>query len=753
MSQAPYEIIEQIGEGGMCLVYKAQMRPSGQIVALKVLKEELASSAIQCKRFIREAKVCISLRYPSIMQAFSVGQHDGKPCMVLEYIEGQSLRERLDSGLHLIEGLEMLMSVIDALSFAHNRGITHRDLKPANVMITRGGSVKVADWGLARLTDEATVLTKTGMLLGTPAYMAPEQIKGGDITHKVDLYALGVMLFELTTGRLPYKANNAAELLSSHLNAKVPSIKEHHHTAHPALAKITKRMMAKAPEERPDALEVGKTIGLVVRELREKNKSEDIATTVGRDNESPQVAPSQSWRLLAAPIFLALFLIFFFIHSAQKQSENRPLEEIATFKEIRFQKCDELLLRYRGPTHGMCQVHLVASNSGHPIGSGTFSFDLANSKAITDTIREARVEIPVAITKKTEIAITGACQPFETSQEPNSAIDRLLKPIDEVDEKKLFSLLKYLFQRRNELHRQRTYIKENNYAWGNKYREVQQEFTKDAEKKIRVLLGSAFVDSYSQTLRKIDKKRTFAGTPFAERLERMLLFDNSVSERHNIILPWGYTNSLFNYEFGQVKSKDLLTEPKGSPLSEKWHKAFEIDFQERVGKFRRWLWMAPEKFVRKSRNSAAEAVLFAPLRDEGMLEDKGATFKDELTANPSDMQWTIRRNVEIKREEGKEWPPDEARLEFVTRLFAKDFFVRIRLGKRCLPITVINTSMVHTTHKIYSSSSAIYVSIPLDPMLLDEGANELTLTVEGPPYNVEIVNPMVFHCLRLFTRS
>ena len=792
----------------MCVVHKAQMLTSRQKVAIKVLKPDLATSETQCKRFLREAKVCMTLRHPSIVQVLSTSELDGLPALVMEFVEGETLREKLKGGLDLVSGLEMMRSVVDALYFAHCKGVIHRDLKPGNILITNDGEVKVADWGLARLSDSGTALTKTGMLLGTPAYMAPEQITGKEITPQTDLYALGVMLFELATSRLPFNADNATDLLTSHLNAKVPSIKEFLHTAPPPLVAITRKLMSKEPDERPqNADEIGPVIDEIITMLRSGNSQDILETAAGANALSRKVVDDQSAKMANAPsvqrsngpadrahsdnaandrasngnaanhsqrniaLFLPLVLLVLLvilviytlsanwgklglpnwgIQSAPSQKGQNGENCRAIFREVAQSKCDELTLRYSGPALGVCRVHLVDGVYGTEIGTGSYTLDLANSEAITASTRRVKLALPVAIVRKAVVAVTGSCQPYEATIDPTDAITELLRPLDELEPKKLQSLLRSLFKMRNELQEKWSEMRKGKFGWESEYSELQFSYNQKAEKIITSELGAKFVMDLSQALPKLIKAKPLSGSQLTKRFEKLMYFDNAVCERRNIQLPWGFALELFDYEFGQIKVQNLLNTPPGSKETKDWHKAFEIDFQERVGKYRRWLWMAPERFVLAGRKSAVEAVIVAPMRDEGMLQEKGATFKDELTSDPNNQFWVVKRDVDIKP--GNNWPPDEARLEFVTRLFAKDFFVKVHIGSKCQPITVINTSTIKSKFGIHSSSSALYVSIPIDTSVLEKGRVTLEIRVEGPPYDVKIVNPMVFHCMRLLVK-
>jgi len=202
------ELYELLGQGGMGVVYKARQRQLGRLVALKILPREASQDAAFVERFAREARALAQLDHPNIVRVHDHGEAQGYPYLVMEYVDGQNLRQRLRAGgLAPREALRLVPQICDALQYAHDEGVVHRDIKPENILLTREGRVKVADFGLARLTGEpegGLALTRAGETVGTPHYMAPEQLeRPREVDHRADIYALGVVFYELLTGTLP----------------------------------------------------------------------------------------------------------------------------------------------------------------------------------------------------------------------------------------------------------------------------------------------------------------------------------------------------------------------------------------------------------------------------------------------------------------------------------------------------------------------------------------------------------------------
>jgi serine/threonine protein kinase len=210
-----YRILSLLGRGGMATVYRASDAKMGRDVAVKVLPPEMALGGAYLARFEREAKAIAALDHPFIVPVFDFGEEDGFSYMVMPLIAGGSLDARIEAArsagrfLPLVEVGRILGEVSSALSYAHERGLVHRDLKPSNVLIDDEGRCRLADFGIARMLNETTKITQSGVVMGTPRYMSPEQALGGAIDERTDIYSLGVMLFELLTNAAPFEAEGA----------------------------------------------------------------------------------------------------------------------------------------------------------------------------------------------------------------------------------------------------------------------------------------------------------------------------------------------------------------------------------------------------------------------------------------------------------------------------------------------------------------------------------------------------------------
>src|SRR5579872_180002 len=255
-----FEIIELIGAGGMGEVYRARDSSLRRDVAVKALKAGAGLDADSLRRFDQEARLVGMLNHPNILAIHDVGVQDDSPYVVSELLEGETLRERLRSGpLAPRRAIDFAMQVARGLAVAHDKGITHRDLKPDNLFLTKDGRVKILDFGLAKLAEERLSdapandnipVTGTGIVMGTPGYMAPEQITGQPASPKTDIFAFGVVLFEMLTNQRPFRGDTVAEVISATLRDKAPDLSPLDPKLPSGLAQIVRHCLEKRPEDR-----------------------------------------------------------------------------------------------------------------------------------------------------------------------------------------------------------------------------------------------------------------------------------------------------------------------------------------------------------------------------------------------------------------------------------------------------------------------------------------------------------------------
>src|SRR5579863_2841316 len=261
----PYEIVAPLGVGGMGEVYRARDSRLKREVALKVLPLAVSRDPDRLRRFEQEALATAAMNHPNILAVFDIGTHEGSPYVVTELLEGETLRQKIQSGpVPVRKATEYALQIAQGLAAAHDKGIVHRDLKPENIFLTKDGRVKILDFGLAKtargkseangagqtLTSAAVSLTEAGHVLGTAGYMSPEQVRGAAVDHRSDIFAFGAILFEMLSGRRAFKRDTAAETMTAILKEDPPELTEINRGISPALDRIVRHCLEKNPDQR-----------------------------------------------------------------------------------------------------------------------------------------------------------------------------------------------------------------------------------------------------------------------------------------------------------------------------------------------------------------------------------------------------------------------------------------------------------------------------------------------------------------------
>ena len=243
-----YEIIKSIGEGGMANVYLAYDTILDRRVAVKVLRGDLSNDEKFVRRFQREALAASSLNHPNIVEMYDVGEDNGIYYIIMEYIEGKTLKQLIKKrgGLTLSEAIDIMLQITDGISEAHNSYIIHRDLKPQNIMIKEDGSIKITDFGIAMALN-STQLTQTNSVMGSVHYLPPEQAAGKGSTIRSDIYSMGILFYELLTGTLPFKGDNAVEIALKQMREEIPSVRK----KNPAIPQSVENVIIKATAKNP----------------------------------------------------------------------------------------------------------------------------------------------------------------------------------------------------------------------------------------------------------------------------------------------------------------------------------------------------------------------------------------------------------------------------------------------------------------------------------------------------------------------
>jgi eukaryotic-like serine/threonine-protein kinase len=302
-----YELEELVGTGGMSSVFKARDRLLERPVALKILHEHYIADPDYVERFRREARAVAQLAHPNIVTVIDRGEQDGRQFIVFEYVDGENLKQVVhrEGAMPVRDAVDLGLQVARALGYAHHRGIVHRDVKPQNVILNEDGRAKVTDFGIARSLDVDGV-TQTGTVLGTSDYIAPEQAQGQPVDDRTDVYSLGVVLYELLTGEVPFRGEGFVAVAMQHVNEPPPNVLDRRGDVPPRLALAIERAMSKRPEDRQASMdELVDDLEASVREL----------DGYGDESERTLVVPAAvrrgrpSRRRRRPPIFLMLLAL------------------------------------------------------------------------------------------------------------------------------------------------------------------------------------------------------------------------------------------------------------------------------------------------------------------------------------------------------------------------------------------------------------------------------------------------------------
>jgi eukaryotic-like serine/threonine-protein kinase len=294
-STTRYRRVRLLGQGGMATVELAHDTELDRPVALKRLAQDLAVNDELKQRFLREARLAARLAHPNIVAVYNVGEEEGRPFIVMEHVEGETLsdflrrRRRLESA----EAVALALQACAGLETAHEAGLVHRDIKPQNLLLTTAGTLKIADFGIARSLD-GTRLTEAGTVLGTAAYIAPEQAAGDSVTASADVYALGAVLYELLTGRPPYVAETLTELFAKQRRGAITPVRELAPDVSAAVEDTVMKALARDPRYRPESA------AALAGELR------GVPTAVTRIERRPVRNHGRRWALVGALVLGAV---------------------------------------------------------------------------------------------------------------------------------------------------------------------------------------------------------------------------------------------------------------------------------------------------------------------------------------------------------------------------------------------------------------------------------------------------------------
>ena len=388
-----YKILEKLGEGGMGVVYKAQDTKLRRLVALKFLPLEMSSSADAKQRFIREAQAAASLDHPNIGTIFEINEAEDKIYIAMAFVQGQTLKEKLSSGpMDIQTTIDIVSQIAAGLEHAHARGLVHRDIKPGNIMLTEEGQAKIMDFGLAKLSRGAD-LTRTLAIMGTPAYMSPEQAKGEAVDHRTDIWSLGCVLFEMLAGQLPFSGEHEQALIYSILNKPPRRVAGLKTELPPQLGMILQRCLEKNPRERyQQVAELAQALKSLARPAQEEPKS-SIAVlpflNMSTDPENEYFSDGLAEELINALTKVRDLRVVARTSSFAFKGEKIDIREVGA--KLNVKTLLEGSVRKAGPRLRIT-AQLISVADGYHLWSERFDREMEDIFAIQDEIADKIVE-------------------------------------------------------------------------------------------------------------------------------------------------------------------------------------------------------------------------------------------------------------------------------------------------------------------------------------------------------------------------
>jgi len=330
-----YQVLESIGEGGFGRVFRGYDPVLKRNVAIKTCS---LHEATMRERFAREAEIAANLRHPNIVTVYDFGEQDGEPYIVQEYLDGEDLDRKIkrDDAIGVATAVDWLRQIADGLLFAHGRGVVHRDVKPGNLRVLPDGQIRIMDFGIAKLLQSERQLTQSGCSLGTVGYLAPEQLRGGDIDHRADIFSFGVVAYELVARHRPFDGDSVTEIMFRIAHEDPPPLRELAPGCSPRLVALIERCLRKAPDDRFASLQpVIDELDAVTRELGAAESSGSVASASTVLQSTPAVAPKQpeqpkrrlspsTWGFIAAALFVAVLGVINLARPGQSTTRDAP---------------------------------------------------------------------------------------------------------------------------------------------------------------------------------------------------------------------------------------------------------------------------------------------------------------------------------------------------------------------------------------------------------------------------------------------
>ena len=724
-----YEQLSSLGEGGMGTVYLAKQKAFDRLVAVKILKAELASQVSDRKRFLREAKFCAQVEDPNILGIIDSGIVHGIPYIVMEYVDGPNLQDLLKESIGLSRGLEVIRQVASALMAAHSKKIVHRDLKPENVLIANDGTVRVADWGISRALMDVEQLTKTGIVLGTPQYMAPEQILAKNIGPPCDLYSLGVMLFQVLTGRLPFKEENLTDLLQAHLHKQPPKLEQISPNMPSQLCKLVNSLLAKEPENRPTSRDVFEQLANLgksdFKELSEQTAAYR-ATNPTMEVQHKSLKTNRLKLPMAALSVMIFLLLLFFMGPNNAQKETKIDFQI---KGVALKDPSLLSFRYVGTSNKTCEITVSPNCAPSFKTKLDFSQDKqhgSGSKILTiklpqPIIARAQISFSPVLLGERKVSVEAL---FKDALEPVSSLspkrlDDFLSTLDK-ERQDLRSYMKTIREQKNKEKAERLWV-EGHEKLTPQYEKVLADFniTKENMAKLRELM------------RKCDGCRAYANNGLIKKMAPLRMVEALLGDGGLVSLPWGKTQTVSAIEIkGEDKLEDFF---KKTTLLANVNLVRLVSRENRKPR-KSYRWIADKNFFSKFKDQGlanlAYAALVSDTNKNNFIRTALEIGDDEHFPDIEEIRYEFNERLMVSNTV-KSWPPRECWLLVKTRGLSREIELDVELNRQQICSIIYVTSGFDPFELKSRRYHCLLIRVPPSSLLL--GPNKIRIFPKSFP--------------------
>lgn len=750
-----FEIESLLGRGGMGAVYRARDRVLDRFVAVKLLVPELASGVGVVDRFLREARLSARLEHAHIVRVHEVGCCEGELYLAMELVEGVELGTWFSGeGRTRCEGLRLLSEVAEALAYAHDRGIIHRDLKPGNVLVTHEGTARVVDWGLARSMADPSGLTRTGILLGTPGYMAPEQILDRAVGPATDLFALGCMLHLFLYGRPPFTGKDLSALLGATIRGSQDLDLAPRADLDPSSVALLRALLDGDETRRPNrAAEVALRLrsfaerssrGATVERTRALSPPRSPASprtvSLDRGGSSPPVdsGPVRPWRwvLIGGSVLLALFAVVGIVpFSRRAVPDSVELPEGRRWKELRAgENFARATLRFSGPRGGRVRIRFCDEEGRSRTRPRSVELDLASARIVSQQDALAVVSLDPPPWSKTWLHVEDGTT---VHRFPLDGAERLLEPIDRLRGEALLAWLRAV-----------TAVRPLLTAWerasssGSSTERLALE--RQIDERWQALPVGALSMAYFKLLRGhlegVPPKLLRPQGPLARRLLPLRWAEGLLGTGGYTPSPWGAVTALLGFATAQGGR----IEPNSDAAAKGWTLFRSVDFYRDHGRGMQCLWLNP-----RSARVAPKGEIDYPLVQKlasaaATLMTKGSRLEGEtirdLAFAPQFHTWSFHLDR----------IPKAVLLVVVCRFFPHNHSLRVEVNGG-EPIEIIET-MRFLAPELRGSLEMHRWFVPLEVAMLRRGENRIVLSDDGTPGNDRPMDIVALKGLALWAR-